>query len=385
MRIEASMINMESSRKYFNYTNKKEDSIVTRAEDAPIFELSTEGKDVVEQMKDHKDNKKAAQKKQQEEALAKSMAERLKNSEANNSVKTEFKDELDMQLDLLRKILRNISKYYGKNSRFSKENNPSKSIKIEAMQSAREETSFSITGQSIKGIDMTNAKPLQSAKWVKTTATSVFMTETENTTFNSTGLVKTSDGREITFGVSVEMSRAFCAKYDSITREDVIFTDPLVFNMDSNVANISDQKFLFDLNSDGKEEEISFAGKGSGFLALDKNGDGKINDGSELFGTKSGNGFKDLAEYDTDKNGWIDENDDIFNDLRIWTKDSEGNDRLLTLKESDVGAIFLGYVDTEFTVNNMETNGVNGIVRGTGIFLKESGGTGTVQHIDLAL
>ena len=61
------------------------------------------------------------------------------------------------------------------------------------------------------------------------------------------------------------------------------------------------------------------------------------------------------------------------------------NSRLVTLKESEVGAIYLGYADTEFTCNNMDTNGVNGIVRGTGVFLKESGGVGTVQHIDLAL
>ncbi len=38
----------------------------------------------------------------------------------------------------------------------------------------------------------------------------------------------------------------------------------------------------------------------------------KINDGSELFGTSSGDGFKDLATYDEDENGWIDENDSIF-------------------------------------------------------------------------
>ena len=41
---------------------------------------------------------------------------------------------------------------------------------------------------------------------------------------------------------------------------------------------------------------------GSGYLALDKNGDGTINDGSELFGTRNGDGFADLAQYDEDGN-----------------------------------------------------------------------------------
>ena len=53
-------------------------------------------------------------------------------------------------------------------------------------------------------------------------------------------------------------------------------------------------------------------GSGSGFLALDKNGNGKIDDGSELFGTKSGDGFADLAEYDSDGNGWIDEKGRVY-------------------------------------------------------------------------
>ena len=56
----------------------------------------------------------------------------------------------------------------------------------------------------------------------------------------------------------------------------------------SDTADVRDQTFKFDLDADGREDEISMLGKGSGFLALDKNGNGKIDDGSELFGTKSG-------------------------------------------------------------------------------------------------
>ena len=120
-------------------------------------------------------------------------------------------------------------------------------------------------------------------------------------------------------------------------------------------------------------------------MALDKNEDGKIGDGSELFGTKSGDGFKDLAEYDEDKNGWIDENDSVYNKLKVWTKDSEGNDKLLNLKEADVGAIYLGNVNTEFNYKYMAGE-TDAVLRKTGIYLKEStGAAGTVAHVDLAL
>ena len=182
------------------------------------------------------------------------------------------------------------------------------------------------------------------------------------------------------------MSRAFCEKYDSIFMQDVPQTcDPLVFNLEGDIGKISDQKFLFDLNVDGTAEEISFTEQGSGFLALDKNKDGEINDGSELFGTKSGSGFKDLAEYDEDGNGWIDENDSVFDDLSIWTLNEEGEKVQISLLKADVGAIYLGSASTEFSLKNEETHDTNGIIRSTGVFLKESGGVGTVQHIDLVI
>lgn len=61
-------------------------------------------------------------------------------------------------------------------------------------------------------------------------------------------------------------------------------------------------------------------------MALDVNYDGIINDGRELFGPRTGNGFLELAEFDIDGNNWIDENDPIFEKLRIWTLDEKGNE-----------------------------------------------------------
>ncbi|MBQ8665647.1 MAG: hypothetical protein IJ526_02140, partial [Lachnospiraceae bacterium] len=149
-------------------------------------------------------------------------------------------------------------------------------------------------------------------------------------------------------------------------------------------ADVRDQTFRFDLDADGKEDEISMLGKGSGFLALDKDGNGKIDDGSELFGTKSGDGFGELREYDSDGNGWIDENDEIFSKLKVWCKDENGNDVLMDLKEADIGAIYLGEQQTEFTLGG--TDGYrDGVIRSTGVFLRESGGAGTIQHVDLSM
>ena len=195
----------------------------------------------------------------------------------------------------------------------------------------------------------------------------------------------TADGRSIDFNLEVSMSRAFMAETNMLEVKDYIKMDPLVINLDSNITSVSDQKFFFDLDADGDEESISFAGEGSGFLALDKNNDGVINDGSELFGTKSGDGFKDLAAYDEDGNGWIDENDSIFNKLTVWTKDDEGKDLLIDLKSADVGAIYLDSANFQFSLKDASNN-LNAEIKKTGVFLREStGAVGTISHVDLVL
>lgn len=215
--------------------------------------------------------------------------------------------------------------------------------------------------------------------------------ETENTSFATKGKVITADGREIEFNLGLEMSRRFEEYY--YEQNDIYafapsqpsnLVDPLVINLDSNIANVSDQKFMFDIDSDGILDSISQLNSGSGYLALDKNGDGTINDGSELFGTKSGNGFADLAAYDDDGNGWIDENDAIWSKLLIWTKDEHGKDMLYHLKDKGVGAICLESVDTEFSLKSLKNNAMNGKIRKTGMFLYENGMAGTVQHLDVA-
>jgi len=206
----------------------------------------------------------------------------------------------------------------------------------------------------------------------------------ESLEFSASGNVKTADGK------SIDFSLAFSLKQELHTHESLSFKagdaliDPLVLNFGSDVVTIGDVKHKFDLDLDGRSEEFSFVGSGSGFLALDKNKDGIINDGSELFGPIKGNGFEELLAYDDDNNGWIDENDEIFEELVIWTKDANAAEHLFSLKDKDVGALYLGREKTafEFRGNNAE---LNALMRESSIFLKESGGVGTLQELDLVV
>lgn len=246
--------------------------------------------------------------------------------------------------------------------------------------------SMSDSSNSANQNSQTFVESLQPAEISTTTWTQeIYFQEEENTTFSTQGTVKTADGREINFNLDLEMSRSFSAYYkEEMQISQLQVCDPLVINLDGNVAGLSDQKFMFDLDGDGADDEISMLQEGSGYLALDKNGDGQINDGNELFGTQSGDGFADLAIYDEDGNGWIDENDAIWDKLQIWVKDESGEDTLYKLSEKGVGAICLRKAETQHNLNSQEDNSVNGIIRNTGIFLYENGNVGTVQHLDLA-
>jgi hypothetical protein len=206
--------------------------------------------------------------------------------------------------------------------------------------------------------------------------------ESESTSFTAQGKVLTADGKEINFSTQLTMSREFSSQADEIIRMGAALKDPLVINFNGTAAELTQTQFQFDLNSDGTNEHIAFVAPGSGFLALDKNGDNMINNGSELFGPATGNGFNELAAYDSDGNNWIDENDTVYGRLRIWAKDSAGKDQLFTLSQKGVGALFLGNVATPFSIKNGE-NELAGQIRSTGVFLQENGTAGTLQQIDL--
>lgn len=211
-----------------------------------------------------------------------------------------------------------------------------------------------------------------------------YHSEEENVAFQTQGTVRTADGREITFRLDVEMTQRFEEYYEeNYGLSAVQMCDPLVINFSGNTAELSDVKLQFDLDADGEMDTISALQNGSGYLAVDKNGDGMINDGSELFGTENGDGFADLARYDEDGNGWIDENDSIWSKLLIWCRDGSGKQELYHIADKGVGAICLQKAATDYTIRGND-NQVNGAVRSTGIFLYENGEVGTIQHLDVA-
>lgn len=206
----------------------------------------------------------------------------------------------------------------------------------------------------------------------------------ERLSVQAQGQVRTADGRQISLDLRLELQRDFRQTELVIVRgesEAPRRKDPLVINLDGGVAAFESTRIAFDLDADGVAEHIPNVTAASGYLALDRNGNGRIDDGRELFGARSGNGFAELAALDDDANGWIDESDAAWSQLRIWRREAGDQDRLQTLAEAGVGALHLGAVQGDFEYRDADQTPI-AEVKATGLYLKESGVAGTLQQLD---
>lgn len=209
--------------------------------------------------------------------------------------------------------------------------------------------------------------------------------EHQHLAFMAEGVVKTADGQEIRFTVGFEMERRYMESLDvSIRTGQRPVKDPLVLDFGGADARLSDVRFQFDLDGDGHNEHLPMLGGGRGFLAFDRNENGRIDDGNELFGPATGNGFKELAALDSDGNGWVDEGDEHYHRLRVWMPDAQGEGRVMTLQEANVGALFVGSVATPFELKNGHNERL-GVMQASSVYLRADGSAGSVSQVDLTV
>ncbi|KAF0215350.1 MAG: outer membrane adhesin-like, partial [Geobacteraceae bacterium] len=167
--------------------------------------------------------------------------------------------------------------------------------------------------------------------------------------------------------------------------------DPLILDLDGDGIETTNVKAgaYFDYDGDGFAEQTGWAGADDGLLVFDRNGDGVINNGRELFGDQTilkngaiaSSGFQALAEWDDNADGKIDANDTIWNSLKIW-RDING-DGYSTANEfnilNDLGIASINLGNT--AVNVTDANG-NTLVQ-AGTFAKTDGTTGQMGDYQL--
>ncbi len=204
-------------------------------------------------------------------------------------------------------------------------------------------------------------------------------TISETTQFQAAGQVHTADGR--TLDLCLDLTMAHSQTHSFQMEQKLVFNDPLVVHTRAQAPALSGVEFAFDLDMDGEAEDLALPLPGTGFLSLDKNKDGTINDGSELFGPSSGYGFLELAEHDLDKNSWIDENDEIYDQLTLWEPHAKEGRRLTRIRDAGIGAIYLETVDTPFDLRD-DTGRTRARVKRSSMALTEQGQPLAVQEVE---
>ncbi|PTU63395.1 hypothetical protein DBB33_24405, partial [Chromobacterium haemolyticum] len=170
--------------------------------------------------------------------------------------------------------------------------------------------------------------------------------------------------------------------------------DPLILDLDGDgietLASNRQGGAMWDHDGDGIRTASGWVKSDDGFLVLDRNGNGHIDDGSELFGDRTKlangelakNGFAALADLDSNGDGKVDAADQQFAALRVW-RDLNGDgvssaDELFTLEQLGIKAL-----NTGFSNSNQALNGNNVLVQ-QGTYVKADGGNGQMGDVNLA-
>lgn len=159
--------------------------------------------------------------------------------------------------------------------------------------------------------------------------------------------------------------------------------DPLILNFNHDSAQLGSDNFSVDMDNDGVFELIPQVKNGSAYLVFDKDGNGVIDRGAELFGPQTGDGFSELAIYDHDSNGMIDKDDPIYQKLMVLSFDDQGNQVLEKLDDKGVEKIFLESIKTSNSI--IENNQLRGVAQKTAAFVDTGGQVHTIQHVDVVV
>jgi hypothetical protein len=210
-------------------------------------------------------------------------------------------------------------------------------------------------------------------------------TAVQTFTFSAQGTIKTADGQEINFSMSLEMSleyhRESCV---SLSSGDADRKDPLVINYNGSASELTSAKFSFDLGSDGTQDNVSLHQPGSGLLVLGGNQDGIANDAGQLFTSGTGDRLSELTAYDENLNSSTEKHNIVDDQLSAWSKIPPGKDRMSSLLANSVAAMHLSGFSTLFDLIDKD-NPLKGQIAVTGIYAEVSKRIETIQYLSLSV
>ncbi len=158
---------------------------------------------------------------------------------------------------------------------------------------------------------------------------------------------------------------------------------PIILDLKHNGIKLTDitNGVMFDIQGNGQKVLTSWTEKqdsfDDAFLVYDKNKDNQITSGKELFGDQSGSatGYEELAKYDDNNDGVLDENDKIFSELKLWCDKNKNavvdEGELQTLKEQNIVSISTSYKVEYDEFGNLKRDVFGNIIGYTSSFVQK--------------
>ena len=139
------------------------------------------------------------------------------------------------------------------------------------------------------------------------------------------------------------------------------YIPPMAIDLDGEgieTIDIGKSQVYFDVDNDGFREQTGWISKNEAILAIDKNGNGKIDNQSEMFGSTDSTGFEDLKAVDSNGDGIINSQDTDFNKIRLWQDLNENGiteeGELKTLTEAGIQSIYTN----SYKINAIDNNNI---------------------------
>jgi len=177
-------------------------------------------------------------------------------------------------------------------------------------------------------------------------------------------------------------------------RNWITYTDPLVLDLDGDgietIGIDGANTVLFDHDGDGVKAGTGWLKGDDGFLVFDRNGNGTIDNGGELFGVdtvksngqKATSGLDALSDLDSNNDGVFDENDEAFHLVKVWQdRNQDGISQADELKSlSELGIVSINLSGTTQTQNLGNGNSLSA----TTTFTRSDGSTGIAGDLNLS-
>lgn len=158
--------------------------------------------------------------------------------------------------------------------------------------------------------------------------------------------------------------------------------DPLVLDLSGEGVKLTEagKGALFDITADGKLDSTAWVKGNTALLTYDRNGNGTIDNGSELFGDQNGaaDGFAELAKYDSNGDKKISFLDPVFKALKLY-RDLNGDGKMSSNEFSSLNELGIKALNLNFNRDSRDINGNSLILNGS--FEREDGSTGQLADV----